>query len=100
MSADVGNIKGMYDSIKRAIGPMQYKTTPLKAATSKIITDRAKQMERWVEHYSELYSKENYVSEHALNAVECLQTVDELDDEPTLEALLSALAALAAGKAL
>ena len=67
-----------------------------------MITDRAKQRERWVEHDSdsELYSRQNTVSEKktvsepALNAIEGLQTMDELDDEPTLEAL----AALAAGK--
>ena len=52
-------------------------------------------MERWVEHYSELYSKENSVSEAAPNAAECLRTMDE----PILEELRSAVAALAAGKA-
>ena len=43
-------------------------------------------MERRVEHYSELYSRENTASEAALNAIERLQTMDELDDELTLDA--------------
>ena len=38
MSADVGNIKGVSNSIKQAIGPTQYKTAPLKAATGEVIT--------------------------------------------------------------
>ena len=56
-------------------------------------------MERWVEHYSELCSRYTTVSEAALNAVERLQAMDELDEEPTLEELSSARAARAAGKA-
>ena len=41
-------------------------------------------MERWVEHYSELYSRMNVVSEEALMAMESLSIMDELDSEPTL----------------
>ena len=48
--------------------------------------------------YSELYSRENPVSEATLNAIEHLQTMDELDDKPTLEELRSALDAIVAGK--
>ena len=42
-------------------------------------------MERWVEHYSELYSRMNVVNEEALIAMESLSTMDELDSELTLE---------------
>ena len=42
-------------------------------------------MERWVEHYSELYSRLNVVSEEALMAMESLPIMDELDSEPTLK---------------
>ena len=70
MSADVGNIKGMYDGLKQAIGSTQYKTAPLQAAAGEVITDRAKPMERWVEHDSELCCRENTVSEAALNAID------------------------------
>lgn len=56
----------MYDGIKQALGPMQKKTAPL-SITGKIIQDQAKQMEQWVE----LYSRENMVSEEALDAIEC-----------------------------
>ena len=45
MFADVGNINGMYDGIKPAIGLTQNKTAPLQAATGEVRTDRAKQME-------------------------------------------------------
>ena len=55
-ATDTGNIKEMYDGIKQALGPIQ-KKSPLKSATGVIIQDRAQQMERWVQHYSELYSR-------------------------------------------
>ena len=42
-------------------------------------------MERWLEHYSELYSRVNVVSDEALMAMESLSIMDELDSEPTLK---------------
>ena len=40
-----------------------------------------------MEHYSNFYSRENIVSPSALDAVECLPTMEELDTEPILEKL-------------
>ena len=57
-------------------------------------------MDRWVEHYSDLYSRENTVSPAALDVIECLSTMDELDSEPSEEELLrKAIGSLASGKA-
>uniref|UniRef100_A0A8W8ICK1 Reverse transcriptase domain-containing protein n=1 Tax=Magallana gigas TaxID=29159 RepID=A0A8W8ICK1_MAGGI len=56
-------------------------------------------MERWVEHYTDLYSTQNTVTVSALDAIECLPTMDELDVEPTLEELSKAIDNLASGKA-
>ena len=72
--ADTGNLKGMRNGIKQAIGPIQSQTAPLKSATGDAIKDKSKQMERWMEHYSEFYSKVNVVSEDALMAMESLCT--------------------------
>ena len=44
-----------------------------------------------MEHYSELYSRVNVVSEKALMAMESLSIMDELDSEPTLEDINQAL---------
>ena len=96
--ADTGNLKGMYDGIKQAIGPMQLQIVPLKSATGDAIKDKSKQMECWMEHYSELYSRVNVVSEEALMAMENLSTMDELDSEPTLEEINQALDQLSSGK--
>ncbi|KAJ8364577.1 hypothetical protein SKAU_G00134080 [Synaphobranchus kaupii] len=88
----------MYDGIRKALGPVQSKTAPLKSTTGEAITDKGQQMVRWVEHYSELYSRENTVSPLALDAIECLPTMVELDAELTTAELSKAIDSLAAGK--
>ena len=99
LAADIGKIRVMYDGIKKALGPTQKKSAPLKSSTGETIQDRAEQMERWVEHYSELFSRENIVTEEALSAIECLQMIEELDAEPTIGELKKALNCLSSGTA-
>ena len=99
LAAVTGNIRGMYDGIKKALGPTQCKTAPLKSSAGDMITEKNKQMERWVEHYSDLYSRQNTVTASALDAVECLPTMEELDCNPTIDELSKAIDSLSAGKA-
>jgi len=77
----------MYDGIKQALDPTKKKTAPLKSTTGELMQDRAKQMECWVQHYPELYSRENVITEEALNAIKRLPMLEELDSDPTLEEL-------------
>ena len=86
------------DGITKALRPTQSKTAPLKSISGEVITDKGKQMERWVEDYSELYSRENSV-DVALDAIECLPIMETLDAEPTLEELSKAIDSLACSKA-
>lgn len=58
-AAASGNIRGMYECIKTALSSTQSKTAPLKTTSGEVITDKGKQMDRWLEHYSGLYAKEN-----------------------------------------
>lgn len=97
-ASDTGNIKAMYDGIKKAVGPSTKKTAPLKSKSGEIITDKSSQLERWVEHYSELYSKENLVHQTALDAIEQLSTLTELDLEPSIDELSKAIDMLPSGK--
>ena len=69
LSPDTGNARGMYDGIKKSVGPGVKKTSPLKSLTGEILTDRNKQIERWTEHYAELYSRETVVTATALDSV-------------------------------
>ena len=50
-----------------------------------MIQDREQQMERWVEHYTKPYARENVVTEDALNAIECLSELEEFDREPNID---------------
>ena len=83
-AAITANIRRMYDGIQKALGPTLNKTAPLRSSIGEVITDKGHELERWVEHFSDIYSRENIVSPSALDAVECLPTMEELDTEPTL----------------
>ncbi|XP_047111645.1 uncharacterized protein LOC124788422 [Schistocerca piceifrons] len=98
-AADSGNAKAMYDGIKKAIGPTVRKTAPLKSKTGEVITDEGKQMDRWVEHYLELYAAENEVSKDACDAIKQMPVMEELDAMPTMEELSREIDSLANGKA-
>ena len=64
-----------------------------------MITDIAKQVERWGEHFSELFSTENVVVALALDAIEHLPIMEELDAIPTLGELGKAIDSLTCAKA-
>lgn len=69
-AAASGNIRGMYECIETALSPTQSKTAPLKTTSGEVITDKGKQMDRWLEHYSGLYAKENPVVVSARDTLE------------------------------
>ena len=99
LSADCGNIRAMYEGMKKAFGTCAIKIAPLKSTSGEIITDRTKQMERWAEHYQELYSRETIVTETAVENTSPLPVMEELDDPPTTEKLDKAIDSLVSGKA-
>ena len=86
----------MYEGIKQATGKPAKKSAPLKSKTGEIITDRGKQMSRWVEHYLDLYSRENWKLK---TGIEDLPVFEELDTKPTLDEVNKAIDALSCGKA-
>ena len=85
----------MYNSIKKAIGPVQRMTSSI--STGDILTDNNEQMEIWV---SNICSRQNTVSQNALDSLERLQTMDELvlDDVPSIDDLIIAIDHLTNGK--
>ena len=78
--------------------PSSSKSTPLKSKTGEVITDQAKQLERWVEHYLELYATQNVITDAALAAIPDIPVMEELDTPPTEEDLSKAINSLASGK--
>ena len=98
-AADRGDTKAMYENIKQATGPLTSKTAPLMSKAGEIITDRDKQLKRWIEHYLELYATINHVSTAALDDIPDLPVMEELDSLPTMVELSRAIDCLACGKA-
>lgn len=81
-----GNIRRIYEGIKKKSN---------QTVQREIITDRGQKMERWVEHYSDLYSIENVVTCYAIEAIKPLSTMKDLDIEPSAEELIKAIDSLA-----
>ena len=98
-AADTGNVRGVYEGMKKAIGPMPKKTAPIKDLEGNKITDKTKVMDRWVEHYGELYSRETKVTDQALDAIEQLPCLSDLDEPPTMDEMMEAINSLPRKKA-
>ena len=56
-------------------------------------------MKRWAEHYQELYSRLNTITDAAVNNINKLPTMNEFDRPPSLEELLKVIDSLACNKA-
>ena len=97
-AADTGNIRRMYEKIRTALGPQVNKVAPLKTTTGEDINDKNKQMDRWVQHYSSLYSKEREVCKTLESEIPQHPVMSELDQEPTIEELKEAIDDLSIGK--
>lgn len=69
-AADVVSIHCMYDRTKKAIGPTNRSTAPLKTAAGGPLTGASEQMSRWVEHYSYPYGQEQQVTGAGLGSVD------------------------------
>ena len=97
--ADAGNIRSLFEGIKKAIGATQSKCAPLKTSTGETIIDKSKLMLYWAEHYSELYGGTNFVSPSALDKIERLPKLLELDDVHSKEELSKEILEILYGKA-
>lgn len=98
-SADTGNIKAMFEGLKKAFGPSKRIMAPISSLSGAILSTRTEQMERWVEHFSLLYSRQNVVRSSVLEALENKPVMYDLDKEPTSADLSVAIKSLTPGKA-
>ena len=98
-AAQSGNIGRMYEGIKAAFGPQTIKTAPIKSKDGHPISDGKLQLKRWTEHYLELYSTKNIITDEALNSIPQLSVLLHLDEEPSMEEFEDAYDHLTKGKA-
>ena len=69
----------------------------MQSATEEIVRSIDEQLGRWVQHFSLLYFKHNVVTDD-IQHIESLPTMDDLDNEPTVEELNKAITAMAPWK--
>lgn len=78
--SESGNIHGMYEGIKEALGPTPKKTAPLLSSDGHVLSELPDQLDRWVEHYSSLYSQEVAADVPAIEAaIPQMPVMDDLD---------------------
>lgn len=77
---------------------MWSKEAPLKSATGETTKDIGKQLERWVEHYFDLYSWENTISDITLNLIKWFPIMAKLDKMSTIQKLSKAINCLQLGR--
>ena len=91
----------MYDGIRKAVGTTKKLRSLLKSATREILYSRDEQLvlDKCVQHFYLLYSKQNIITNVAIKYIESLSTIDDLDSEPTIEELSEAITEMASWKA-
>ena len=89
----------MYEEIKIAFGPQISKFAPIRSSSGETLKDRGKQMERWVEHFQELYSRDFKISDQLIQNIQSLSIINKLDSLPALRELSKAIDSLACAKA-
>ena len=97
-ASDSGDAKTKYNLMRKALGPTPTKVASLKTMRGEPIEDTKEQLERWVEHYSNLYSKDVPANPDLEEALPTFPEATELDQEPTEQELTDAINALATGK--
>ncbi|CAG9128775.1 unnamed protein product [Plutella xylostella] len=95
---DVGNYRGMYQNIKVAIGPTIRKRAAIKDLNGEPIADKNQQLERWAQHYTDLYAEPISISASALESLEVFPVALDLDEKPSFEELHKAILGLKLGK--
>jgi len=97
--ADTGDLRGMYQSIKEAIGPTSEKSVTVLPEDGRPVSDPGKQLDRWVDHFSSLYNKDVPVKQEAINGEPLIPTLHELDADILLGAVKVAIKLLRNNKA-
>jgi len=79
--SEIGDFRGVYNGIKSTIEPQPARTASLLSAQGSLIQDPSVQLDRWVEHYSSIYSTEKHFTTDALSHLPQLPVLHNLDAE-------------------
>ncbi|KAL0156964.1 hypothetical protein M9458_048210 [Cirrhinus mrigala] len=100
LCADNGDYKGFYEALKAGYGPRHMVQSPMRSANGKKLhTDNTLILNRWSEHFRDLFSAERTVQEAAILQIPHLPVKVKLDEPPTIAETLKAIQQLKSGKA-
>jgi hypothetical protein len=98
--ADAHNSKRFYDALKAVYGPQASGTSPLLSADgSTLITERAKILDRWAEHFSSVLNRPSSINDEAIARLPQVEINDALDAKPTIPEVEKAIKQLSCDKA-
>ena len=93
--ADANDMHNFYNSIKKAYGPINRSTTPVKTADgSRLIKDAQGISKRWAEHYSSLLNGGSAADMSVLDEIPQSAVMHEMDALPTLDEVKKCVASL------
>ena len=88
---DHGDTRGMYPGIKRATGPTTQSSGILKQKDGTVIKDKSNKLNHWIEHYSELYTGQSWVSSDTIASLPNAPPKIDLDIKTDLEEVTAAI---------
>jgi hypothetical protein len=89
----------MFRAIKIATGPSKQSGGVLKRKDGTVIEDRGAKLDRWIEHYSELYGSEGNADTDYINSLPNLPVRLDLDKQPDTVEVAKFIKNLRLGKA-
>jgi hypothetical protein len=92
--------KAMYSLMKEIYGPKPSNITPLKSKDgTTLIRDSKGIMNRWQEHYQDLFHNPSVVDQTVIESLPQFDVVTEMDDAPSIEEVTTSLKQMNTGKA-
>ena len=99
-AADRNDMKDFYQALKEVWGPQRKGPVHLESSDGKeIFSDSKRVLERWTEHFQKLLNVPGDIEPTALANIQHHNVMIILDETPTMEELMKAVASLADGKA-
>lgn len=100
LAADKKDTKTHYHLLRSVYGPPATQHTPLRSKDGSVLLTKPEEIEaRWCEHHNELLNRISLVSREALNAIEQVTPIPELDVSPSRVEVMTSLGQMNTGKA-
>ena len=97
---DRKDTKNLYTLMRQVFGPKSSPVVPLLSKDkSTLIKDPDKILERWREHFADLFFNPSVIDENVINSLPQMNTLHHMDLLPTVDEVVKAIKKIKAGKA-